>query len=202
MPGRRLRLARTTLILAGLGVTLGSALDGIHSHFGALSYASPFMAQEAWWVPLIFAGAYAAGVVRPLLAGEEPLLPGWKVALGLGLFIIAYWLTVAPWPWLVRSVILASLFAAGWWICDRTLLGVFIAGVTAIIGPTVEILLVHAGAFVHHEALVFGIPGWLPFLYLTSSVGLGALGRWLAAPLMVEPTPGESGLQASVPPRP
>ncbi|MFL5347661.1 MAG: hypothetical protein ACJ8AT_22975 [Hyalangium sp.] len=189
MAGRRLLLERTTLILAGLGVTLGSALDGIHSHFGALSYTSPFMAQEAWWVPPLFAGAYAAGVLRPLLAGEEPLLPGWKVALGMGLFITAYWLTVAPWPWLVRSIILASIFAVGWWICDRTLLGVGIAVVTAIVGPTVEIILVHEGAFVHHEVLVFGIPGWLPFLYLTSAVGLGGLARWLATPTAEESGP-------------
>jgi hypothetical protein len=175
-------------------------LDGIHSHFGALSYTSPFMAQEAWWVPLIFAGAYAGGVARPLLAGEEPPLPGWKVALGMGLFITAYWLTVAPWPWLARTAILSAIFAVGWWSCDRTLLGVLIAGVTAIVGPTVEIVLVHAGTFVHHEALVFGIPGWLPFLYLTSAVGLGGLGRWLAAPLAEESTPGEASFGVVAPP--
>jgi hypothetical protein len=180
MRGTRLRLARTTLILAGLGATLGSALDGIHSHFGAVSYTHPFVAQAAWWVPLLFAGAYAGGVIRPLLAREEPPLPGWKVALGLGLFIAAYWLTVAPWPWLVRSAILGAIFAVGWWNCDRTLLGVAIAVGTALVGPFVEIVLVHAGTFVHHEVLVFGIPGWLPFLYLTAAVGLGGLGRWLA----------------------
>ncbi len=199
MPGRRLRLARTTLILAGLGATLGSALDGIHSHFGAVSYTNPFVAQAAWWVPLLFAGAYAGGVARPLLAREELPLPAWKVALGMGLFITAYWLTVAPWSWLVRSAILGGIFMVGWWSCDRTPLGVFIAGVTAIVGPVVEIVLVHAGTFVHHEALVFGIPGWLPFLYLTAAVGLGGLARWLATPLAVEPTPSKSTLGASAP---
>ncbi|WP_239470198.1 hypothetical protein [Archangium violaceum] len=44
-----------------------------------------------------------------------------------------------------------------------------------------EILLVRAGTFVHHEVLVLGIPGWLPLLYLTAAVGLGGFSRWLAA---------------------
>jgi hypothetical protein len=182
MPGSWHRLVRITLILAGLGATLGSALDGIHSHFGAVSYTVPFMAKAAWWVPLLFAGAYAGGVARPLLGRGEPPLPVWKAALGMGLFIGAYWLTVAPWSWGLRSVILTGIFAVSWWICDRTPLGVAIAVMTAIIGPVVEIVLVHAGTFVHHEVLVFGIPGWLPFLYLTAAVGLGSLARWLAQP--------------------
>lgn len=176
------RLVRTTLILAGLGATLGSLLDGIHSHFGAVSYTVPFVAKAAWWVPLLFAGAYAGGVSRPLLGRREPPLPAWKAALGMGLFIGAYWLTVAPGSWELRSTVLVAIFAVGWWICDRTLLGVAIAVLTAIIGPTVEIVLVHAGTFVHHEVLFLGIPGWLPFLYLTAAVGLGSLARWLAHP--------------------
>jgi hypothetical protein len=179
---RMQRLLRTTLILTGLGATLGSLLDGIHSHFGALSYTTPFLAQTAWWVPLLFAGAYATGAMRPLLGSREPALPGWKAALGMGLFILSYWLTVAPWPWLVRTAIISVLFVAGWAICDGTLLGVGIALLTAIIGPTVEITLVHAGTFVHHEVFALGIPGWLPFLYLTAALGLGGLARWLTLP--------------------
>jgi hypothetical protein len=182
MPASRQRLIRATVILMGLGATLGSALDAIHSHFGAISYTSPVFARAAWWVPLLFAGAYAAGIVRPLLAGEEPALPGWKVALGMGLFIAAYWLTVAPWPWPARCAILSVIFLAGWAICDRTRLGLVIAALAAIFGPAVEITLIRAGVFVHHEAHVFGIPVWLPFLYLTASVGLGGLARWLTAP--------------------
>ncbi|WP_224242591.1 INSIG family protein [Hyalangium gracile] len=192
MHGRRLRLVRTALILTGLGATLGSLLDGIHSHFGALTYTTPFMARAAWWVPLLFAGAYAGGVARPLLGRDEPPLPAWKAALGMGLFIAAYWLTVAPWAWTLRSAILGGIFVLGWWICDRTLLGVGIAVLTAILGPTVEILLVHAGTFVHHEVLFLGIPGWLPFLYLSAAVGLGSLARWLAAPSAEESASSDS----------
>jgi hypothetical protein len=181
MPASRQRLARAALILVVLGATLGSALDAIHSHFGAISYTTPLVAKAAWWVPLLFAGAYGTGIGRPLLAREEPPLPLWKVALGMGLFIGAYWLTVVPWPWLVRCAVLTAIFVAGWAICDRTWLGLLIAALAAVFGPVVEITLVQAGVFVHHEALVLGIPAWLPFLYLTASVGLGSLARWLTA---------------------
>jgi hypothetical protein len=182
MPASRQRLIRATLILVGLGATLGSALDAIHSHFGAISYTSPVFARAAWWVPLLFAGAYGSGIGRPLLAREEPALPAWKVALGMGLFIAAYWLTVAPWPWPARCALLSAIFLAGWGICDRTWLGLVIAALAALFGPAVEITLLRAGVFVHHEAHVLGIPVWLPLLYLTASVGLGALARWLTAP--------------------
>src|SRR4051812_11859602 len=113
MPVGRQRLIRAAVILVGLGATLGSALDAIHSHFGATSYTSPVIAKAAWWVPLLFAGAYGTGIGRPLLAREEPPLPGWKVALGMGLFIAASWLTVAPWPWPVRCALLSALFLMG-----------------------------------------------------------------------------------------
>jgi len=182
MPVSRQRLIRAAVILVGLGATLGSALDAIHSHFGAISYTSPVLAKAAWWVPLLFAGAYGTGIGRPLLAPEEPPIPAWKVALGMGLFIAAYWLTVVPWPWLVRCALLSAIFLTGWAICDRTRLGLIIAALAAVFGPAVEITLVHAGVFVHHEAHVLGIPVWLPFLYLTASVGLGSLARWLTAP--------------------
>jgi hypothetical protein len=182
MSSRRQRLARTTLVLVTLGATLGSALDAIHSHFGAISYTHPVWAKAAAWVPLLFAGAYGTAIGRPVLAPEEPPLPGWKVALGMGLFIGAYWLTVAPWAWPVRCVLLAVIFVTGWAICDRTKLGLLIAALAAFFGPAVEITLLRAGAFVHHEAQVLGIPLWLPLLYTCASVGLGGLARWLAAP--------------------
>jgi hypothetical protein len=175
------RLGRTTLILMGLGATLGPALDAIHSHFGALSYTHPVFAKAAWWVPLLFSGAYASGIARPLLARGEPPPPAWKAALGMGLFIVAYWLSVAPWTSAVRSAVLGVIFVAGWWNCDRTPAGVITAAVAAIVGPAVESVLVNAGTFVHHEVFMLGVPAWLPFLYLTAAVGLGSLARWLVA---------------------
>ena len=87
---------------------------------------------------LLFASAYAGGIARPLLAREEPRPPLWKVALGLGLFIAAYWLTVAPWSMPVRCALLCALFVASWVSCDRTRLGLLLAALAAVVGPCVE----------------------------------------------------------------
>jgi hypothetical protein len=173
---RRFRLG--VLVLAGVGATLGSLLDGIHTHFGATAYTEPVALRAAWWVPLLFAGAYATSVARPLL-DKGPRPPGWKAAVGMGVFISAYALSVAPWPWGVRAAVLGGLFAAGFWVCDRTRAGLIVAGTAAVCGPVVEAIMVRAGTFVHHEVLVLGIPGWLPFLYLTAGVGLGTLAKWV-----------------------
>jgi hypothetical protein len=182
MFSRRQRLARATLVLVVLGATLGSALDAIHSHFGAVSYTHPVFAKAAWWVPLLFASAYGTAIGRPLMAPQEPPLPVWKVALGMGLFIGGYWLTVAPWDWPVRCAVLSVIFVTGWALCDRTRLGWLVAALAAFFGPLVEITLLRTGVFVHHEAHVLGIPYWLPLIYACASVGLGALARWLTAP--------------------
>lgn len=182
MPDSAPRVARATWVLMVIGTTLGTALDGLHSHFGAVSYTRPLVARTAWWVPLLYCGAYALGAARPWLAPHEPPLPPWKAALGMGLFITAYALTVAPWPLEVRAILLALLFALGWGVCDRTGVGLLIAGLAAVGGPAVEITLMHAGLFAHHEVNFLGIPVWLPLLYLTAAVGLSNLARWLAAP--------------------
>jgi hypothetical protein len=165
-------------LLAVLGATLGSALDAIHTHFGATSYARPVALKAAWWVPLLFAAAYASAIGRPLI-DRGPGPSGRKVALGMALFIGAYWMSVAPLPWQARTVLIAIIFAAGYWLCDRTRACLIVAALAGFFGPAVEILLVSQGVFVHHEVLALGIPGWLPFLYLTASPGLGSLAKWI-----------------------
>jgi hypothetical protein len=62
----------------------------------------------------------------------------------------------------------------------------------AFFGPLVEVTLLRAGVFVHHEAHVLGIPFWLPLIYACASVGLSALVRWLTAP------PALAGVQPEV----
>ena len=178
MHGRRRRITRAFLLLAALGATLGSLLDAIHTHFGATSYTRPIFAEAAWWTPPLFAGAYSASIVRPLL-DRGPPPPAWKAALGVSLFIAAYWLSVAPWPWEARAAVIGGIFAVSFWVCDRTRAGVIVGLKGAALGTAVEVILVSQGTFVHHEALVLGVPGWLPFLYLSAGPGLGTLAKWL-----------------------
>ena len=41
-------------------------------------------------------------------------------------------------------------------------------------------MLVRSGAFRYVAETPFGVPDWLPFLYITAAVGVGALARRMA----------------------
>lgn len=183
------RIARAALLLLFLGATLGSALDGIHTHFGATQYARPGLFLMAWWTPILFAAAFAVGVLRPLLdrwalrSGSPAPLPRWMhVIVTLSLFVAAYWNSVMPLPWPYVSGMMLATFGLGWLVSDRTPLTLGIAVVAAIGGPAVEALLVSQGAFQHLQDTAFGLPGWLPFLYLNAAIALTTLARFLSAP--------------------
>ena len=128
--------------MALLGATIGVLLDGIHTHVGATSYTHPAMWNMAWWAPLVYAAAFAMGLLRPLL--ERPLgnvtpppsRPGMLVALAP--FVAAYWLTVAPLPWPVIAAAPLALFAAAWARLDRTPVVLGIAVAAAVGGPAIE----------------------------------------------------------------
>jgi hypothetical protein len=173
-----LRLRKTIVILACVGATLGVLLDAIHSHFGATTYTDPIFAKTAWWVPLLFASAYTAGIARPII-DREPIMPPWKPALGMGLFVVAYALTVAPLDLSSRVALLIAIFATGFRFCDPSRTALIVAMGGGFIGPVLESILVRAGTFVHHEAHIAGVPVWLPVLYMNAGIGLGTFASWL-----------------------
>ena len=179
----RPRWGRGLTVLALLGGTVGVALDGIHSHLGATAYSRPVFWGTAWWVPLLFAGAFTIGLARPalerVLGGPRPAPPLGNALLAFALFVGAYWLSVAPLDWRLVSVLLAGLFALGWWLCDRTVLGLAIALAAAVGGPLVESLLVSLGTFVHLHPVILGVSGWLPFLYLCAATALQSVAKVL-----------------------
>jgi hypothetical protein len=178
----RPRWARAALTLVALGATLGTALDGIHTHFGATRYSHPVFWLAAWWVPLVFASAFTLGLGRPLLGrlGADAPPPTWgQVLLSWVAFVVGYFVSVLPLPWPMVSLLLALLFAASWWLCDRTARTVIVAGIGAVGGPLVESALVAAGTFVHLHPVALGVSGWLPFLYLCAGVALCTLARRL-----------------------
>jgi hypothetical protein len=167
---------RAFLTLFAVGATLGSALDAIHTHFGATAYTHPVLFRAAWWVPLLFGFAYPIGLLAPLVDRRPPR--GKPIA-AMGSFVIAYWLSVLPAAWTTVAAILFVLFALSWWVLDRTVAGLVIALLAAIGGPAVESALVWAETFVHLQETAFRVPGWLPFLYLNAAVGLQCLARSL-----------------------
>ena len=178
------RWGRALLVLAALGATAGVALDAIHTHFGATAYTAPVLWRMAWWTPLLFAAAGGMGLLRPLLdrllGSTAPAPPLAASLVAFGLFVVAYWLTVAPLPWLVVAALLLGLFTVAWWIADRTASGLLMAAFASIFGPAIEALLISRGLFLHlHPPLAFGVPHWLPFLYLCASAALAPLAKRL-----------------------
>lgn len=169
-----------------LGATLGAALDGIHTHFGATRYANPLILRMAWWVPLLFGSAFCIGLIAPLLEhrrGSPRARPSLAITVfAVSLFVVAYFVSVAPLSWPAVTGLLVAIFAAGWWICDRSLLGLGIALAASIGGPLFERFLVENGAFVHTQPAYLQISGWLPALYLCAAVGLTTLARFLVTP--------------------
>lgn len=137
----------------------------------------------AWWVPLLFAGAFSLGLARPLLervlgaAGPMPTRAG--VTAALGAFVAAYVVSVLPLPWPAVAGLIFVLFALSWWLFDRSPAGLAVALAASFGGPAVESFLVGRGVFVHFQVLAFGVPGWLPCLYLVAGVALTALGKRL-----------------------
>lgn len=176
-------MARALLRLFLLGAVLGSFYDGFHTHSGATAYARPLWLGMAWWTPLLF-GAAAVGIADThvrldRLLGRRPrALPGWALAAGLLYFGVFYYLSgYLPAGNPVKLAILVAGFGVLWALSDRTWQGVALALFTAAIGCAFEALLTGAGAFTHLRADFFGIPCWLPGLYMLASVAIGNLGR-------------------------
>ena len=178
-----------TIRLALLGATLGVALDWVHVATGTTAYTNPVMFGLAWWVPLLFGGAAVAmGLAGPLAERFTNRtrdrmtmeLTGGGAATGLAIFVLAYLASAfLALPSLVVTVIISVLFLCAWGTSDGTSLGFWLAFLTAVIGTGVEVTLTGAGAFTHHYQELAGVAPWLPALYATGQMGVGAVGKRL-----------------------
>jgi hypothetical protein len=76
------------------------------------------------------------------------------------------------------DALLAAWGVAVWWAFDASPQGLFMACLTAVAGPLVEIVLIngtHAYAYTHPE--IWGIPTWIPWVYFAGAPAVGNLGR-------------------------
>jgi hypothetical protein len=94
-------------------------------------------------------------------------------------FVIAYVVSALPLAWPIVSAMLVAIFAITYLTLDRSRVGLVVAIAAAFGGPAVEAALVAMGTFVHTRPVIFGVSGWLPFLYLTAAIALQAMGKWL-----------------------
>jgi hypothetical protein len=168
-----------------LGVAVGGGVictlcDHLHVTHDVTWYPNPFLWQQAWWTPFLFATAslaavLSAGRVRRALGG--PSLPpptARQVVADTLMFVTAYVFTAFGHarPNVVLGVLVAfwvarALVLPGW-------VALFSVGV-ALAGCLFEAGWSALGMFYYHHPDVLGIARWLPGPYLH-----GAL---LAAPV-------------------
>jgi hypothetical protein len=173
-------MKRAALQLTLAGAVVGPLLDAIHTHTGTTVYTSPHLLGIAWWTPPLFAFAgLSVGLLRPWLErfSPDPSPPTAARLAGSGsLFVAAYaWSGLGP----AKCAALATLFVVQWLAFDRTRVGLATALAAGLVGPALEVGLVHAGTFRHLAPDVLGVPFWLPWLYASGAVAWGLVGSRL-----------------------
>jgi hypothetical protein len=170
-----------------LGASVGSLLDGIHTHSGMTEYSAPWIWMMAPWTPPLFGAAAVAiaGVHASCdrLDLRASAVPSWRSTIvGIVVFAIAYFASgYLPAGNGVKTIVLVAIFAGCVLAFDRSRQGLALACITAAGGVIVEHALTVAGAFRHLYQDLWLVPVWLPALYLVASVTIGNIGRRIAA---------------------
>ena len=176
------------LIIFVLGGILGTAGD--YSHVASLTdgYANPWYplpTGQPLWVPFLFATATLSITLsqllsEPILGTKNKKIPSLGSAFAgasvfLGLYVASGFLPLPTGG--AKDLLLWTCCFLFWALADRTWQGVVFAVGTAIVGTLVEIGLTRSGAFYYTEGSnnFFGVPSWLPALYVAASVAIGNL---------------------------
>ncbi len=174
------------LVLALCGSALCTVCDHLHATHGVLWYPHPFFWSQAWWVPLLFAGASLAAVagatpLRRLFGAAPAAAPTAREIAGDGIaFAVAYGYTsFAP---AERANLTLALLAACWLarvVRGRAAWLVAYSLVMAVAGSAFEAGWSALGFFFYHHPDVAGVPRWLPGIYLHAALVAGPLERVL-----------------------
>jgi hypothetical protein len=181
-------MVQRILWLILLGATVGPVLDHVHVATGTIRYPHPALWGQAWWVPLLYAGAaLSIGLSHPAmdrLLGRRTTRGRSTVALVVGIAGMgAVWAGsgfLKDFP-LMAGAVLAPAALALWWWLDGTWQGLVLAASTALGGAVVEYSLIQAGLFAYCMPFVGPVPSWLPWLYVSGSVAMGNVGRRIAS---------------------
>ena len=130
------------------------------------------------WVPFLFGSAVmlmGAGhkmvqtLYHPRLA-KNFMVSAWAPVVFVLLYAMTGFLHTGTGSW--EDVWLAIVTFIIWWLMDRTFIGAGFALVNAVYGTCFEIFLVHVGGFFYYpeHSNLFGVPSWLPWLYMAASV--------------------------------
>lgn len=179
-------------VIAALGSVLGPLFDHIHLDLGVLGYPDADLFGQPWWVFPQFGFAAVVMVLPyrallPFAPSDEQTRGSLRAVLvTCAVFVTLYFGTSLlhrfEWPLLAAYVVafLLRLPREGrWWAFGH--------GIACAVGGTAwEASLCALGAFWYGvEQSLFGVPAWLPGLYLHAALFLRALARYTYAP----PTP-------------
>lgn len=183
------------LLAIAFGSVLCTLLDQLHVRFGVLAYRAPALAGQAFWVPPLFAAATLVSLVgyvvwarqlghrRDLSEGPRDQWATREAAVALVWMAACYGLSgpLQGWP---RALLAAYLvgYALRCWALRAP--GLLANGVQLALGGTMfESMLSSTGAFHYRHPDLWGVPMWLPGIYLHATPLLRAvLRRWLIPP--------------------
>lgn len=185
-----LRFVLTAFIL---GAFIGTTGDFVHVITNTDGYPpngpAPFLpllpVNMPVWVPFLFGTAVMlmAGFHRLSSAKYTPRMGDNKdyAYAAPVLFLILYALTgfITAGTGGLQDVWIAVVAIALWWVMDRTLWGAGFAIINALLGTAFEICLVHINGFYYYpeHSNLFGVPSWLPWLYVAASICISVLVR-------------------------
>jgi hypothetical protein len=179
-------------LLGAVGGTLGDFFH-VMTHtdgYPQFSWMLPGTGQP-FWVPLLFGSAtLAIGLSHPWInqwLGPKKIKRRSfaQIILGNLLFLLLYaasgFLPFATGG--LQDILLMTGAISIWLYFDPTWQGAFLCVGTAILGTLVEITLTHFQGFFYYPEVAnfYGVPSWLPWLYVAASVTVGNSGRFLLA---------------------
>ena len=174
------------LILALAGAAICTVCDHLHATHGVLYYVHPVAWSQAWWVPLLFAGASLAAVggatpIRRLFGARPASAPTVREIAGDAIAFIAAYAYTSFAPADSPNVTLALL--AAWWLArvvrGRATWLVVYSLVMAVAGSAFEAGWSALGFFYYRHPDLAGVPRWLPGISLHAALVAGPLERVL-----------------------
>lgn len=196
-------LRHACVLVSLVSAPLGTLLDNYHGLFGVLSYNSnalPYqlmspmtdgspVLKSAAFVPFLFS---FAGLVMSFLQVTLDVLfqtpvqkrsPTWSQTFSaIGFFSLQYYLSglldFYEFSRVVINIFLTIYAFLGWRFFDNTRAGFALGLLTAIAGPSAELILINVPhLYVYTHADFLGICTWIPAVYFFGAPAVGSLTR-------------------------
>jgi hypothetical protein len=151
------------------GAVGGAVVDQIHVRSGVLTYRTPRLAGQAWWVGPQFGVAAFPILESARVAGRRTPEPSPRTLVSGGAWFLGAYL--ASGVFRRRPRLLASAFIVTWLARmvrrrdDRLAVGIY-ALLLAAAGTAIESGWSSTGSFTYADPDVAGVPLWLPGLYV------------------------------------